>query len=440
MKPEKGGLTSSLTRWKGRRSAVELPQVALIDHRFDPQKLEDIPAEVSRELRSLRLSDRITPGDTVAITAGSRGVNNIGVITKTLVDELKRLGARPFIFSSMGSHGGATAEGQRKVLEVYGITEDRMGCPILSTMEVTHLGNAEDGLSIYVDKYAMEADHIVVVNRIKPHTKFEGPIESGLMKMMAIGMGNHKGAQYYHKAAVQLTFQRIVDAVGREILRKCPILCGLAIVENGYDQTAVIKAFLPEEIPDGEKDLLVIAKERMARLPFTDIDVLVIDEIGKDISGTGMDINVTGRNRDILGDYTATPRVGRIFVRDLTEETEGNALGIGLADFTTTRAVEKMNREKTYINCLTAISPEKGAIPMYFDTDREALEACFGSIGDIPCHGVRLVHIKNTLHLSKISVSRAFEEELARNHNVERISEWNHMALDHEGNIISPFD
>jgi hypothetical protein len=418
---------------------MELPEVALVEHRFDPQKIEDVPAEVSRQLRMIRLQDRIRPGETVAVTAGSRGVSNIGIITKTIIDELKRIGARPFIFPSMGSHGGATVAGQIKVLEAYGITESRMGCPILSTMEVAYLGDAEDGFPIYVDNYAMEADHIVVVNRIKPHTKFEGPIESGLMKMMAIGMGNQKGAYYYHQAAVRLTFQRIIETVGREVLRRCPILCGVGIVENGYDQTCLIKALLPEEIPKGEEALLVIAKEKIARLPFHDIDVLVIDEIGKNISGTGMDINVTGRNRDILGDYTTSPRVGRIFVRDLTGETEGNALGIGLADFTTTRVVEKMDRKKTYINCLTAISPEKGAIPLYFDTDREALEACFASIGDRAPKSVRLVHIKNTLHLSRLSVSRAFEGEVSANDHLSRLKEWRTMDLDHEGNIISPF-
>jgi hypothetical protein len=273
---------------------MELPQVALVEHRFDPQKIQDIPAEVSRQLRMLRLEERIRQGDTVAVTAGSRGVSNIGIITKTIVDELKRIEARPFIFPSMGSHGGATAEGQIKILEAYGITESRMGCPILSTMEVAYLGDAEDGFPIYVDTYAMEADHIVVVNRIKPHTKFDGPIESGLMKMMAIGMGNQKGASYYHQAAVRLTFQRIIETVGREVIRRCPILCGVGIVENGYDQACLIKALLPEEIPKGEEALLVIAKERTARLPFHDIDMLVIDEIGKDISGTGMDINSQG--------------------------------------------------------------------------------------------------------------------------------------------------
>jgi hypothetical protein len=419
---------------------MELPKVALVEHRFDPQKIEDIPAEVRSQLRTLRLQDRTKPGDTVAVTAGSRGVSNIDIITRTIIDELKRAGTRPFIFTSMGSHGGATAEGQIKVLEAYGITESQMGCPILSTMEVDYLGDAEDGFPIYVDRDAMGADHIVVVNRIKPHTKFDGPIESGLMKMMAIGMGNQTGASYYHQAAVRLTFQRILDTVGREILKKCPVLCGVGIVENGYDQTCLIKALLPEEIPKGEEGLLVTAKERMARLPFHNIDVLVIDEIGKNISGTGMDINVTGRNRDILGDYTTSPRVGRIFVRDLTDETEGNALGMGLADFTTTRVVEKMDRRKTYINCLTAISPEKGAIPLYFDTDREALEACLTSIGDRSPQDVRLVHIKNTLLLSRISVSQAFEGEIAANDHLKRLKEWDSMALDNRGNIISPFD
>jgi hypothetical protein len=419
---------------------MELPKMALIEHRFDPRKIEDIRSEVTGQLRALRLQERIKPGNTVAITAGSRGINNIDIIIKTIIDELRLMGARPFIFTSMGSHGGATAEGQIKVLEAYGITESTMGCPILSTMDVDYLGEAEDGFPIYVDKHAMEADHIVVVNRIKPHTKFDGPIESGLMKMMAIGMGNQTGAYYYHQAAVRLTFQRILETVGREILRRCPILCGVGIVENGYDQTCLIKALPPEEIPKGEKELLVIAKERMARLPFHDIDVLVIDEIGKNISGTGMDVNVTGRNRDILGDFTSSPRVKRIFVRDLTDETEGNALGIGLADFTTTRVVEKMDRKKTYINCLTAVSPEKGAIPLYFDTDREALEACFTSIGDRTQQDVRLVHIKNTLLLSKISVSQAFEEEIAANDHLEILNDWGTMALDTQGNIISPFD
>ena len=255
------------------------------------------------EMSGLRLDKKVKPGDSVAITAGSRGIDNIHVVTKTIVRELKKLGTKPFIFPSMGSHGGATAEGQIKVLASLGITEEAMDCPIKSDMEPEHLGNAALGYPINVDKNAVAADHIVVVNRVKAHTKFDGPIESGLMKMMAIGMGKHKGAAYYHRAAVQLTFQRIVETVGLEVMKRCPILFGLATVENAYHQTCVIKGLLPEDIFEGEKKLLAISKERMARLPFDDIDVLIVDEIGKDVSGTGMDTNVTGRNRDILGRF-----------------------------------------------------------------------------------------------------------------------------------------
>ena len=418
---------------------MNLPQMAMLAQAFDPRRLENIPAEIKRELSSLGLKNKIKTGDSIAITGGSRGIANIDVITKAIVEELKLLGARPFIFPAMGSHGGATDQGQVKVLESLGITEAAMGCPIHSSMEVVYLGDASDGYPIYVDKYASEADHIVVVNRVKPHTKFEGPIESGLMKMMAIGMGKHKGAEYYHSAAVKLTFQRIVENVGLEVIQRCPVLFGLGVVENAYHQTCLIKALLPQDIFEGEKKLLSLSKERMARLPFDDIDVLVIDQMGKDISGTGMDTKVTGRNRDILGDFSAGPLVKRIFVRDLTDDTKGSAIGIGFADFTTTRLVNRMDRLKTYVNCLTAVSPEKGAIPMYFDTDREALEACFNTIGDIPIEQVRMVHIKNTIALENISVSSAFESEIKQKSDLKILGKWNRVALNKDGNLVSPF-
>lgn len=418
---------------------MNLPQMAIMEQHFDSRHIEDIPAEIKRELASLRLQNKIKAGDSVAITGGSRGIAHIDVITKAIVAEMKLLEARPFIFPAMGSHGGATDQGQIKVLENFGITQAAMGCPVRSSMEVAYLGDAGDGYPIYVDQYAMAADHIVVVNRVKAHTKFEGPIESGLMKMMAIGMGKHKGAEYYHSAAVKLTFQRIVENVGLEVIRRCPVLFGLGIVENAYHQTCLIKALPPESIFEGEKKLLSISKERMARLPFDEIDVLVIDQIGKDISGTGMDTKVTGRNRDILGDFITRPRVKRIFVRDLTVPTEGSAIGIGFADFTTTRLVNKMDRHKTYINCLTAISPEKGAIPMYFDTDREALAACLNTIGDIPVEQIRMVHIKNTLELENISISRAFESEIRQKAGLKLLGKWNEIKLDTDGNLVSPF-
>lgn len=419
---------------------MELPKIALISRLFNPAKTKDIHDTVTREMLNLRLEEKIKRGDSVAITGGSRGIANIDRITKTVVDELKRLGTKPFIFPSMGSHGGATAEGQIGVLEKFGITEKNMGCPIRSTMDVKYLGDAVDGYPIYVDKYASEADHIVLINRIKPHTKFKGPLESGLMKMMAIGMGKQKGAEYYHKAAVKFTFPKIISTVGLEVIKKCPILFGLAIVENGYDQTSVIQAISPEDIPEKEEKLLSIAKQEMAQLPFRDIDVLIIDEIGKNISGTGMDVNITGRNRDILGDFTSGPYIKRIFVRDLSRESDGNALGIGLADFTTSRLVKSMDIKKTYINCITAISPEKGSTPIYFDTDAEALEACLWTIGGTPAPDVRLVCIKNTLELSKIYVSEAFKKELRKRKDLKILSGWKNIPFDSNDNMVCRFD
>ncbi|MEW6671988.1 MAG: lactate racemase domain-containing protein [Thermodesulfobacteriota bacterium] len=418
---------------------MEFPKMAKVSQTFDPQHIEDVRGETQKEVAALQLQKKVQAGQTVAITAGSRGIANIDVITRALVDELKKLGARPFIFPAMGSHGGATDRGQIKVLENFGITEAAMGCPICSSMEVVFLGDASDGYPIYVDKFASEADHIVVVNRVKAHTKFEGPIESGLMKMMAIGMGKHKGAEYYHSAAVRLTFQRIVENVGLEVIKRCPVLFGLGIVENAYHQTCLIKALSPESIFEGEKKLLAVSKQRTPHLPFDEIDVLVIDQMGKDISGTGMDTKVIGRNRDILGDFVTGPRIKRLFVRDLTDDTEGSAIGIGYADFTTTRLVNKMDRHKTYVNCMTAISPEKGAIPMYFDTDREALEACFTTIGDIPADQVRMVHIKNTLALESLSISQAFEKEIRQKPDLKLLEKWKEIELDNEGNLVSPF-
>ena len=419
---------------------MDWPEMALIKQNFDAQRLADVSGEVTREIEGLILAEKIKKGDSVAITAGSRGIANIDVIIKAVVEHVKGLGAHPFIFPAMGSHGGATDQGQAKVLEGFGITAETMGCPIKSSMAVVCLGEASDGYPIYVDKHASEADHIAVVNRVKAHTKFEGPIESGLMKMMAIGMGKHKGAEYYHKAAVQLTFQRIVERVGLEVIQRSPVRFGLGVVENAYHQTCLIKALRPEGIFEGEKRLLAISKERMPRLPFDEIDILIIDQIGKDISGTGMDTNVTGRNRDILGDFTSSPRVKRIFVRDLTDETKGNAIGIGFADYTTTRLADKIDRKKTYVNCLTAISPEKGATPMHFDTDREALDACLNTIGNISAAQVRLVHIKNTLALTEIYVSRAYEAGIDQNRALTRLGDWRKVKLDEAGNLVSPFD
>src|SRR4030043_871192 len=357
------------------------PRMYRIRQTFDRTSVGDVGESVWGELIKLPLRETLRPGDRVAITAGSRGISHIALILKTILEYLNALGAKSFLFPAMGSHGGATAEGQIGLLRHYQITEEEIGVPILSSMEVVETGKTEGGLPVYIDKNALQADHIIVVNRIKPHTKFKGPIESGLMKMMAIGMGKQKGADLYHKAAIENTFPKIIVDAARVVLKKVPILFGLGIVENGYDETARVMGLMPEEIESGEKDLLSQAKQMMPKLPFDEIDLLIVDEMGKDISGIGMDPNVTGRNRDIMGAFPHPTRVKRLFVRDLTASSNGNAIGIGLADVTTKRLVEKNDPPSTSTDCITAIHLEKGSIPIYFETDQEAMSVALGSMG-----------------------------------------------------------
>lgn len=411
------------------------PRMYRIRQTFNRTSVGNIREAVWRELTKLPLKEILRPGNRVAITAGSRGVFQIALILKTLVEYLHSLGARPFLFPAMGSHGGATAEGQVALLRHYQITEEVIGAPILSSMDVVEIGKTGGGLPVYMDQHAIQADHIIVVNRIKPHTKFKGPIESGLMKMMVIGMGKQKGADLYHKAAIEYGFQKILEDAGRVVLHQAPILFGLGIVENGYDETAMITGLLPEEIEGKEKDLLSQAKRMMPRLPFDEIDLLIVDEMGKDISGVGMDPNVTGRNRDVTGTFPHPTCVKRLFVRDLTASSNGNAIGIGLADLTTKRLVDKIDFQATYMNCMTAISLEKGALPMHFETDREAIRVAMGSIGLAPMEQTKIVRIKNTLQLDEVEVSEIYKDELMGRPDLEVLAGPYPMDFDSQGNL-----
>lgn len=415
---------------------MNFPQMYRIRQTFDRTRVTDIPGTVRAELQKLSLDKKIKPGERVAITAGSRGVANIAIILKAIVEFLKSLGAKPFIFPAMGSHGGATAQGQAELLAHYKVTEAFTGAPIISSMEVVEISKTEDGVPVFIDRNASQANWIIVVNRIKPHTKFKAPIESGLMKMMAIGMGKQKGAEYYHKAAIQYTFPKIIVDAGREVIKKAPILCAVGIVENGYDETAQIVALQPGEIEEKEKELLALAKQMMPRLPFNDIDLLIVEEMGKDISGTGIDPNVTGRNRDLLGVFPHPTQVKRLFVRDLTPHSNGNATGIGLADLTTKRLVDKINYQATYMNCITGISLEKAAIPMFFETDQEAIKVALGSIGLIPFEKSKIVRIKNTLHIDEVEVSEAYLAELKKRPDLEILEGPKPLAFDQKGNLL----
>ena len=415
---------------------MNFPKVYRLRQNFDRTVVQDIPGTVKAELKKLSLEKRVKPGQRVALTAGSRGVANIAVILKAAVEHLQSLGTQPFIFPAMGSHGGATAEGQTALLAHYNVTEAFTGAPVLSSMEAVEISKTGDGVPVYIDRNSSQADWIIVVNRINPHTKFKATHESGLMKMMAIGMGKQKGAEYYHKAALHYTFPKIIVDAGREVLKKAPVLCGIGTVENGYDETAKIVALNPGEIENREMELLELAKEMMPRLPFNEIDLLIVDEMGKDISGTGIDPNVTGRNRDLIGVFPHPTNVKRLFVRDLTENSNGNATGIGLADLTTQRLVDKINYQAMYMNCITGISIEKAAVPMHFETDQEAIKVGLGSVGLTPPEKSKIVRIKNTLLLDEVEVSEVYGEELKKRTDLEVLEGHKPMPFDRQGNLL----
>lgn len=418
---------------------TDFPKMALLRMSLYEKEIGNISKEVATSVASLSLDKKIKPGQTIAVSAGSRGIDRIDEVTKSCVNTLKKMGAKPFIFPAMGSHGGATAEGQKTVLAHNGISEKSMGVPVLSSMEAVKIGVTHRNVPVYLDRHAAEADAIIVINRIKTHTKFEGDIESGLFKMMAIGMGKYQGASVYHRAAVDHGMEAIIIDAGLMVLERCPVLFGLGVVENGLGRITKIKAIPPDQMLDEEKRLLALSKKIMSKIPFDHIDLLIVDEMGKNISGTGMDSKVIGRHRDLIGDFWIQPHPKRILVRDLTDLSDGNATGVGLADFITDRLAKKIDRDKTVINCLTGLSPEKAAIPIVFPTDKDAITAALKTVGMKEMNLIRIVHIKNTRNLNQMSVSEALSPEIEHSSTIEQISPWLPMPFDLENNLISPF-
>jgi len=411
------------------------PRILRVKQQLEGPTLRDIPGAVRESIQALHLADRVKPGQTVAITSGSRGVANIDRITRAAVDEMKALGLTPFIVPTMGSHGEAKAEGQVKVLEHYGVTEAAMGCPIKSSMAVVEIGKVK-GTTVFCDKNAWEADHIAVVGRIKAHTDFNSEIESGLFKMMAIGLGKQHGAENYHRAGHHYSYAEIFPLVGKAILETGHVLFGLGIVENGYDETAKVNALLPRDFEAEEKALLKEAKAWMARLPFDQIDLLIVDELGKNISGAGMDPNVIGRAS--VQKPAGKPSVRNLFVRDLRPESEGNAIGVGFADMTTWRLVKKINYAAMYMNAITSGVSEAAKVPMAFDSDRDAVQTALGMIGLTPPEQARVVRIKNTLHLTEIDVSESMLSEAKANARLSQVTDPAPLTFDGSGNL-SPF-
>src|SRR5256714_9241937 len=411
-----------------------LPKMLRVRQTFARPRVADIPRTVAETWAAARVA--IKRGETVAVGAGSRGIASIDVIVGATVRWLRDRGARPFVFPAMGSHGGGTAEGQLSVLEHYGITEATMGCPIRATMDVVQVGEAV-GLHVWLDRHAAEADWIGVVNRVKPHTDFKGSIESGLFKMMTIGLGKYKGAIQYHRANIHHGYETVITAVGREMLKKARIGFGVGIVENGYDETARLEAFNAANLEAGERRLLKDAREWMARLPFSPIDVLIVEEMGKNVSGAGMDTNVIGRPSNPHEPFPADPKILWIVALDLTEDSYGNAVGIGNADFTTRRLVDKIDMKPTLINAITACAPNGAKVPPTYDTDREAIETALSCIGLTPPERARVIRIKNTLMLGEIEVSEAFAADLAQRPDLTPLGDPTPLPFDVAGRLAS---
>ncbi|REJ72452.1 MAG: DUF2088 domain-containing protein [Planctomycetota bacterium] len=412
------------------------PKMIRIKQRFNAQRVDDVPGEVRRQLEGLNLAGKVRAEQSVAITVGSRGIANIAQITKAIVNHFFQLGARPFIVPAMGSHGGGTAEGQRAIVEGYGVTEEFLGVEIRSSMETVVVDTTPQGIPVHFDRNAWEADHVVVAGRVKPHTGFVGEIESGLHKMMLIGLGKHNGAKIYHRAIQDYSFPEIVRAVGDSVLKKCGVVCGVAIVENAYDETALIEAVPPQSFFEREVELLKTARAWMPRLPFRECDLLIIDEIGKNISGTGLDTNVVGRK---YNDHAATDRddtrCRRIFVRSLTPATHGNATGIGMAEFINRATADAIDHRTTQINAITGGHPTAAMTPIVCDTDRDAVAMALQTVGLVEPPDARVMQITNTLHVAELLVSEAYAPQLREWEDLETVTDAEPMAFDASGSL-----
>lgn len=405
---------------------------------FPATPLLDVVPTVRAELG--RLQDQVQGGARIAVAVGSRGIADLALVVRTVIESLKAAGAAPFILPAMGSHGGATPQGQTQLLAEYGITAESLGIPIRAAMEVEQIGTTPEGVEVWCSVEALRADGIVLINRIKPHTDFRGDLGSGIIKMMVIGLGKRAGAARFHVAAGLHGYEPVLRSIGRVILRRASVLGAVALLENQRHELASISVLRREEIESGEEALFQKAKRLMPKLPLDDIDFLIVDRMGKNISGAGMDPNIIGRGvhgySSFLGQKDQpSPRIKRIFVRDLTPETHGNAIGLGFADLTTTRLVQAMDRRVTYINALTSLTPNGAKIPIHFDTDREAIELGLNSLGLPDTTQARVVRISDTLSLERLDVSEACLPEMQGRPDLSVEGNLEPMPFDAEGNL-----
>jgi hypothetical protein len=417
---------------------MEFPKVVKVRQDFPRPRVDDVGAALREQCAREEIRARIESGSEVAITAGSRGIAGIDRILRSLVEILKEAGASPFIVPAMGSHGGATAEGQVEILRSLGVTEESVGAEIRSSMEVVEIGETRSGVPVFMDRLASEADGIVVVGRIKQHTDFRSDVESGLFKMSSIGLGKHAQALALHAHGVKGIRDYMVEA-GEKVFASGKVLFGVGIVENAYEETAIMEAIPPERVAEREAELLRESANLMPRLPVSDIDVLFVDELGKNFSGTGMDTNVVGRFRILGVEEPESPSAKYLIVGDVSEASHGNALGIGLADFTTRRLFEKVDHEAMNQNVLTSTFVERAKIPMVMENDREALKAALRCNWGVEPEDTRFVRIPNTLHIRYVYLSENLLEEAVANGNVEVVEDAAELAFDEDGNL-KPFE
>ena len=433
MKVTKGGTVSKLLK------DVEIPAMFHARQTFPREAIapEDIPAVVEREIAQPHISEKIKPGMSIAITAGSRGIRNVDIITKAVVGAVKARGANPFIVPAMGSHGGATAEGQKNMLAGFGITEEAMGCPIKSSMEVVELGQSSRGKRVVLDKNAYESNGIIVSCRLKPHNAFRGTHESGPCKMMTVGLGKQVGAQTVHSDGMG-NIAKNIPTMAEVVLEKAPILFAIPCIENAYDETYKIEAILPENILEREAELLEVAKANMPSLIVGEGDVLVVHEVGKNYSGTGVDPNITGT---FSTEYAhGGIQVQRTAFLNLSEISHGNALGCGLASAITAKIFDEMDIEQMYPNCLTSTVLKSACIPCVVATDKEAIQLCIRTCNGIEGKPVRMVYIANSLHIDQIMLSEAYYDDVkaGKYAGVEALDEPAPLAFDADDNVVTP--
>jgi len=412
---------------------VPAPRMARIWQSFAAPEVEDVPRALKEQLAKPCILDTIKSGMRIAVGVGSRGLAELPTLVRVTVEEIRGRGGQPFIVPAMGSHGGATAEGQRGVLADLGVTEETAGCAIVASMDVVEIGRLNNGLPVYIDSHAYAADGIVIIGRVKPHTAFRGPSESGLVKMIAIGLGKQRGAESCHAYSFKYMAEHI-QAMSAIALERAPILFGIATVENAYEKIARVVATPATELKATDRELLVEAKANMPRFFFDSFDVLIVDRIGKEISGDGMDPNITGRYATQYA--SGGPEIGKVVVLDLTQNTHGNAVGIGNADFITRRMFNRIDFERTYANSLTSTVTSCTRLPMILENDRQAILAAIKTCNARDLSKARVVRIKDTLHMGEIMVSESMLAEAREHPAIEILSEQEEMRFDGEGRLL----